>query len=76
MICSPRPVDSGRFISCLVVCKDVWPNRLRVIAVRRGDYGTEDVAIDAARTQGVEWVENFGQADTPGERLRAGTEPS
>jgi hypothetical protein len=55
-----RPVDSGKFAPALVVSKQVWPTRPRVIDVRRGHYSTEDMAIDAARNQGVEWILSFG----------------
>ena len=40
--------------------QDVWPTRPRVIVMQRGDFETEEIAIDAAHTQGVEWVANFG----------------
>jgi hypothetical protein len=31
-----------------------------VIALKKADYENEETAIDAAFTQGVEWVQNFG----------------
>jgi hypothetical protein len=61
LLCRAKAVDSGKFAPALVVCKQVWPTRPRVIAVQRGDYLTEESAIDAAHTQGVEWILNYGQ---------------
>jgi hypothetical protein len=58
--CSTKAVANGKFVPSLVVCKQVWPTRPRVIAIERGDYLTEGTAIDAAYAQGVEWVLNFG----------------
>ena len=60
LLCSARPVHSGKFAPGLVVSKQVWPTRPREIAVRRGDHATEDAAIDAAHSQGIEWVLNYG----------------
>jgi len=60
LLCSARAIGVGRFTAALVVCKQVWPTRPRVIAMRRGDYLTEDTAIDAAYNQGVEWILNYG----------------
>jgi hypothetical protein len=60
LTCSAKAVDSGRFAPTLVVCKQVWPTRPRVIAMERGDYLTEETAIDAAYTQGVEWILHYG----------------
>lgn len=60
LLCSARAVDAGKFAPALVVCKQVWPTRPRVIAMQRGDYLTEETAIDAAHTQGVEWILNYG----------------
>jgi len=62
LMCCAKPVDSGRFAPTLVVCKQVWPTRPRVIAMARGDYLTEQTAIDAAYTQGVEWILHYGSA--------------
>ena len=50
----------GKFAPTLVLSKQVWPRRPRVIAVPRGEYLTEEIAIDAAYAQGVEWVRNYG----------------
>ena len=58
--CSAKVVDSGKFAPTLVVSKQAWPKRPRVIDVPRGDFSSEETAIDAAYTQGVEWVQNYG----------------
>lgn len=58
--CSAKAADNGKFAPGLVVCKQVWPTRPREIAVPRGDFATEDSAIDAAYAQGVEWITNYG----------------
>lgn len=58
--CSAKAIDSGKFVPALTVSKQVWPTRPREIAVHRGDYATEDAAIDAAFKQGVEWIANYG----------------
>jgi hypothetical protein len=60
LFCGTQAVDSGKFAPTLVVCKQVWPTRPRVIAIDRGDHSTEATAIDAAYAKGVEWVLNFG----------------
>jgi len=60
LVCSAKAVDSGKFAPELVVSKQVWPTRPRVIAVKRGDHHSEDTAIDAAYAQGIEWVQNYG----------------
>ena len=60
LVCGAKVIDSGKFVPTLVVSKQVWPTRPRVIAVEKADYETEDVAIDAAYSQGVVWVQNFG----------------
>ena len=60
LICSAKPVDGGKFAPSLVVSKQLWPRRPRVIDVPRGNYLSAEVAIDAAESQGVEWVQNFG----------------
>lgn len=60
LICSAKPVDSGRFAPSLVVSKQVWPTRPREIAVPRGIYITEATAIEAAHAQGIEWIKNYG----------------
>jgi hypothetical protein len=58
--CSAKAVDGNRFAPALVVTNQAWPRRPRVIAVERGEHLTEDAAIDAAFTQGVQWVTNYG----------------
>ena len=60
LICSAKAVDSGRFTPILTVSKQVWPTRPREIAVERGDYQSEEAAIDAAHTQGIAWISNYG----------------
>jgi hypothetical protein len=60
LVCSAKAVDAGKFAPSLVVSKQVWPTRPRVIAVNRGDHSSEDTAIDAAHAQGIEWVQNYG----------------
>lgn len=60
LLCCAKVVDSGKFVPELIVCKQVWPTRPRVIAVQRGNHLTEETAIDAAHTQGVAWVQNYG----------------
>lgn len=60
LLCSAKALDGGRFAPVLVVSKQVWPTRPREIAVDRGEYMTEAAAIDAAYTQGVEWILNYG----------------
>jgi len=58
--CSAKALDSGKFVPELIVSKQVWPTRPRTIEVRRGDYPTEESAIEAAHSQGVEWIVNYG----------------
>ena len=60
LLCSANAVDNGRFVPAVVVAKQVWPRRPRTIAMQRGDYLTEETAIDAARTQAIEWIVNYG----------------
>jgi hypothetical protein len=60
LVCGANPVDGGKFAPTLVVSKQVWPTRPRVIAVERGGYLNSDSAIDAAHAQGIEWVRNYG----------------
>jgi hypothetical protein len=61
LLCRAKAVDTGKFAPALVVCKQVWPTRPRVIDVLRSDYLTEETAIDAAHTQGIEWILNYGR---------------
>jgi len=60
LLCSAKAIDSGRFAPVLIVSKQVWPTRPREIAVQRGEYTTEQTAIDAAYAQGIEWITNYG----------------
>lgn len=60
LICSAKPIDSGKFVPTLIVSKQVWPTRPRVIAMEKADYLNEETAIAAAYSQGIEWVQNFG----------------
>jgi hypothetical protein len=58
--CGARPIDNGKFEPTLVVCSTTWPSRPRTIAVERGDWATEALAIEAAHAQGLQWVAHFG----------------
>ena len=58
--CSAKAVDGGKFAPILVLSKQAWPRRPREIAMRRGDFPTEEVAIEAAYAQGLEWIGNYG----------------
>lgn len=58
--CSAVAVGSARFAPAVVVYKQVWPTRPRNIAMSRSDCSTEEIAIEAARTQGIEWIRNYG----------------
>jgi hypothetical protein len=60
LVCSAKPVDSGKFEPVLVITRNVWPSRPRNIAMRRGDHHTEQVAIESAHAQGLEWIANYG----------------
>jgi hypothetical protein len=60
LTCSASALDSGKFVPSLVVCKQVWPTRPRTIEIRRGDYLTEETALDAAQSQGVDWIRDYG----------------
>ena len=60
LVCGARPVDQGRFAPTLTVSRRAWPSRPRVIAVVRDTFETEANAIEAARTQGIQWVTDFG----------------
>jgi hypothetical protein len=48
------------FAPTLVVSRRTWPSRPRVIAMTRGSFATEAIAIESARAQGVQWVTDFG----------------
>lgn len=58
--CSASAATGGKFVPAVVVSKQVWPTRPRTIAVPRGEHLTEESAIDAARSQGIEWILNYG----------------
>jgi hypothetical protein len=60
LLCHAKAVDGWKFAPALVVCTQVWPTGPRVVAVQRGNYVTEETAIDAAHKQGVEWILNYG----------------
>jgi hypothetical protein len=60
MLCGAKLTDGGKFAPTLVVSKQVWPRRPRTIDIRRGDYPTEEAAIEAAYAQGIEWITNYG----------------
>ena len=61
LLCGAQAVDGGKFAPTLVIAKQVWPTRPRVIAVSRGDYANAEGAIDAAHGQGIEWIADYGQ---------------
>ena len=46
--CCAKEVESGKFVPELIVSRPVWPTRPRLIAIERGNFLTEDTAIDAA----------------------------
>jgi hypothetical protein len=60
LMCSAKVVEGGKFEPMLVISRNAWPSRPRTIAVRRGDFSTEAVAIESAHAQGLEWIANFG----------------
>jgi hypothetical protein len=60
LLCGAKAVDSGKFAPTLIVTKQAWPKRPRVIAVPRGDFISQTTAIDAAHAQGLEWIVNYG----------------
>lgn len=60
LVCSAQARDNGLFEPALVISKMVWPSRPRTIALRRDPLPTEEVAIQSAYAQGVEWIQNFG----------------
>ena len=63
LLCGTRTIDGGKFAPTLVVCKQVWPTRPRVIAIDRGEYLSEAAALDAAYAKGIEWISDFGCHD-------------
>ncbi|CAD5367015.1 conserved hypothetical protein [Rubrivivax sp. A210] len=60
LICSAVARDNGCFEPVLVIAKQAWPSRPRMIAVRCGAHPSAAVAIESAHAQGLEWVANFG----------------
>jgi len=60
LICGARAADQGTFAPTLVVARRTWPSRPRVIAMSRGTFATEAIAIESARAQGIQWVTDFG----------------
>ena len=60
LTCSASALDSGKFVPGLVVCKQIWPTRPRTIEMLRGDFLTEETALDAAQSQGVAWIRDYG----------------
>lgn len=60
LTCSASALDSGRFVAGLVVCKQIWPTRPRTIEMRRADYLSAETALDAAQSQGVDWIRDYG----------------
>ena len=60
LLCGAKTLDRGRFAPTLFISKQGWPRRRRQIALAPGDFPSAQTAIDAAFTQGVDWVLNFG----------------
>jgi hypothetical protein len=60
LICGAKAVDGGKFLPTLVISSNTWPSRPRTIALQRGAFATEAVAIESAHAQGLEWIANFG----------------
>jgi hypothetical protein len=60
LLCGARTADQGMFAPTLVVSRRTWPSRPRVIAMTRGSFATEAIAIESARVQGIQWVTDFG----------------
>ena len=58
--CGAKVLDNGKFAPTLLVIRQGWPSRPREVAVSRGDYGTEEAAVQAAHVQGVDWIANYG----------------
>ncbi len=60
LLCGARATDQGLFAPTLSVSRRTWPSRPRVIAMTRGSFATEAIAIESARAQGIQWVTDFG----------------
>lgn len=58
--CTATVDDAGRYVPSIVVSRQQWPKRPRIIAVQRGTYESEATALEAARAQGIEWIKNYG----------------
>lgn len=58
--CSARKTGQGMFAPTLVVSRRTWPSRPRVIAMTRGSFASEAIAIESAHAQGIQWVTDFG----------------
>jgi hypothetical protein len=60
LACGAASSDRGTFEPTLVVTRNTWPTRPRTIATQRGDHPNAQSAIDAAHSQGIEWITNYG----------------
>ncbi len=60
LLCGAKTLDRGRFAPTLFISKQSWPRRRRQIALAPGDFPSTHTAINAAFTQGVDWVLNYG----------------
>jgi hypothetical protein len=60
LTCSARASESGGFEPALVIAKRDWPARPCKIKTRHGAHSTAQTAIEAALSQGIEWIINFG----------------
>lgn len=60
LLCGAKVLANGRYVPTLSVSKQAWPTRPRDIAFPRGDYPSEQAAIEAAYAQGLEWIRNYG----------------
>jgi hypothetical protein len=60
VVCTATAIDGGKFVPSIIVSRQIWPSRPRNIAIARGDYSSEESALDAAQAQGIEWVVNYG----------------
>lgn len=58
--CTAIADSGGKFESTLIASRNEWPNRPRVLAMERAKYETAEQAIEAARRQGVKWVDEHG----------------
>lgn len=60
LLCGAKALDSGQFVPTLVISRQSWPSRPRMISMQKDGYPTTDGAIDSAHVQGVDWVRNYG----------------